>query len=334
MNKQPLFSRDLSIGYRSRKEDRVLHSKLNFSLHQGELNCILGPNGAGKSTLLKTLAGFIDAIDGEVYMMGKARHEIPLHNLSRILSVVLTDRIQIPHSRVIDIVNMGRYPYTSLLVGFGQKDKRIVMQSLQQVGIEHMKYRYYDEISDGEKQKVMIAKALAQDTPVIILDEPTAFLDFPSKIEVMQILLCLAKDTGKSILMSTHDVELALQVADKIWLLDRGKELRVGAPEDLVLENALNDFFEKDYIYFDERKGTFIMKSKSTVPVNTSGKQPFLFWLNKALTRAGFEISSYADAHITVKMNSKHEIFLLSQGESAKSFKNIETLIHYLKSHS
>jgi len=334
MNKPPLFSRNLSIGYRSGKEDCVLHSNLTFSLHQGELNCILGPNGAGKSTLLKTLSGFTDALDGEVYLMGKARHEIPFHNQSRMLSVVLTDRVQIPHSRVIDIVSMGRYPYTSLLARFSQKDKRIVMHSLQRVGIGHMKYRHFDEISDGEKQKVMIAKALAQDTPVIILDEPTAFLDFPSKIEVMQILLCLAKDTGKSILMSTHDVELALQVADKIWLLDRGKELRVGAPEDLVLDNALNDFFEKDYIYFDESKGTFMMKNKSKVPVNTSGTHPYIFWLNKALTRAGFEVSSRKEAHMTVKMNSKHEIFLISQDESTRSFKTIESLIHFLKSNS
>ncbi len=332
MSNTPLFTKNLTIGYPTGRENRILHRALNLSLRKGELNCLLGPNGAGKSTLLKTLAGFTEAIDGEVYIMDQPRNNISFRNLSHFLSVVLTDRIQIPHSRVIDIVSMGRYPYTSILARFGDVDKRIVMQSLKQVEIQHMKYRYFDEISDGEKQKVMIAKALAQDTPVIILDEPTAFLDFPSKIEVMQILLCLAKDTGKSILMSTHDVELALQVADKLWLMDKGKKIRTGAPEDLVLDNSLNHFFEKDYIYFDEHRGTFIMKSNNDMIINTTGAQPYLLWLNKALNRAGFDTSEKAETEKQVKINSKNDILLISQDAKEKKFLSIESLINFLKS--
>lgn len=334
MSNTPLYTDKLAIGYRSKKKPQILHRDLSLSLHKGELNCILGPNGAGKSTLIKTLAGFKESLEGEVYIMNKPRKDQSFKSLSHLLSVVLTDRIQIPHTRVIDIVSMGRYPYTSILARFSREDQRLVLHALEQVGIKEMRNRYFDEISDGEKQKVMIAKALAQNTPVIILDEPTAFLDFPSKIEVMQILLCLAKETDKSILMSTHDVELALQVADKIWLMDKGKAIRTGAPEDLVLDNALNQFFEKDYIYFDEKTGTFLMKNKNEALIKTSGSQPYLFWVNKALNRVGFNTTETGPANIHIEINGKSDILLISSDNTKTKFFTIEELVNFLKKSS
>ncbi|MCF8230636.1 MAG: ABC transporter ATP-binding protein [Bacteroidales bacterium] len=331
MNNTTLQTRNLAIGHRANKQPQYLQRGLHLALHEGELNCILGPNGAGKSTLIKTLAGFVEALEGEIYLMGAPRTERSFKKLSHLMSVVLTDRIQIPHSRVLDIVGMGRYPYTSIIGRFDQHDRKIVVQALKRVGIEEMKHRFFDELSDGEKQKVMIAKALAQDTPVIILDEPTAFLDFPSKIEVMQILLGLAKDTGKSVLMSTHDVELALQVADQIWLMDKGKELHTGSPEDLVLNNVLNYFFEKDYIYFDKYTGTFLLKTRNGSEIYTDGPQPYLFWLNKALSRIGFNTTEKGVGEPRVVIKAKDDILLLLPDKTQTKFTSIESLISFLK---
>ena len=331
MKNTMLQTKDVAIGYRAKKQTQVLHRGMNLALHEGDLNCILGPNGAGKSTLIKTLAGFRESLEGEIFVMGASLTARSFKKFSHLMSVVLTDRIQIPHSRVLDIVGMGRYPYISIIGRFGQKDRKIVDQALKRVGIEEMKHRFFDELSDGEKQKVMIAKALAQDTPVIILDEPTAFLDFPSKIEVMQILLCLAKDTGKSVLLSTHDVELALQVADQIWLMDKGKDIQTGPPEDLVLSNVLNHFFEKETIYFDKYTGTFLLKNNAGWKINTSGRQPYLFWLNKALTRIGFNTTEKGEGESEVVIKAKDDILLLLPDKTRTKFTSIESLINFLK---
>lgn len=326
-----LTTRNLAIGYESRKGSATLHQNLHLTLGAGEMSCILGPNGAGKSTLIKTLAGFMHPIDGEIFIMGKEHKARSFKKLSRLLSVVLTERIRIPHLRVIDVVRTGRYPYTSLMASFSEGDHEKVQEAIEKVGIGGMAFRFMDELSDGEKQKVMIAKALAQDTPVIILDEPTAFLDFPSKIEVMQILMCLTRETGKSVLLSTHDVELALQVADKIWLMDRGKNLQTGCPEDLVLNNELNRFFERDYIYFDEYTGTFLMKNRSQRSIGVNGSQPFRHWLAKALYRIGYNVEHSENVFPQIQIQGKNDILLISSDNQKMQFTSIDALVSHLK---
>ena len=231
---------DLSTGYTTPKRQIVIANRINATINQGELTCLLGANGAGKSTLLRTLSGFQPPLAGEIQLMGKSLKAYSDKQLARVIGVVLTDKCEIRNMSVMELVGLGRSPYTGFWGTLGETDREIVHQALARVKIERFARRMIQTLSDGERQKVMIAKALAQETPIIFLDEPTAFLDFPSKVEIMQLLHELSRGMGKTVFMSTHDLELALQIADKIWLMDREKGLRVGTPEDLALDGALD----------------------------------------------------------------------------------------------
>ena len=200
----------LAIGYKG----RTLMSNLSLTLHEGCLACLVGTNGVGKSTLLRTLAGFLPKQGGTIRLMGRAVESASPQQLATIVSVVLTDR---PHGHAItvsEMVAMGRSPYTGFWGRLSKQDRAVVDEAMQMVGITPLAQRMVSTLSDGERQKVMVAKALAQQTPIILLDEPTAFLDHPSKVSMMQLLHRLAADMGKTIIMSTHDLELAAQNAD------------------------------------------------------------------------------------------------------------------------
>ena len=217
--------RDLSTGYSTKKEEKIIGAHLNGALHEGDFVCLLGPNGAGKSTLLKTLAGIQPAIHGDVIIQNILLANYKPKELSKVVSVVLTDNTKLSGMTVYDVVAMGRSPYTGFWGQLKDSDHAIIEKCMQWVGVSELKDRQMGNLSDGERQKVMIAKSIAQETPVILLDEPTAFLDYPSKVSVMLMLHRLAKSKNKTILLSTHDIENALQISDEIWLLDEEKGL-------------------------------------------------------------------------------------------------------------
>ncbi len=321
----------LSLGFRGKPFNTVLHTDVDLQVNSGELSCILGPNGAGKSTLIKTIAGFLPPIEGEVRIFGQPVQELSNRELSFVLSVVLTDKVSVLHSKVKDIVSMGRYPYTSRFARLKPSDLELIEFAMGQVGIRQMKNRLFHDLSDGEKQKVLIAKALAQDTPLIVLDEPTAFLDFPSKIEVMQILLHLTRTSGKTILLSTHDVELALQVADRIWLMDKGKDIVSGAPEDLVIDNQLNRFFRKGNIFFDHESGTFRLSQQHLRKIGLKSTHPMAVWLKRGLERIGFQVVNSSENLETVWMNDERNILLISPEGERTNYSSIESLLDNLK---
>lgn len=248
---------NLSIGYRSKRQLRVVASCLNASLPKGQLTCLLGANGIGKSTLIRTLAGFQPSLDGDILIQGKPLSSYSPRQLAKEIGVVLTTKSDTPMLTVREIIGIGRSPYTGFWGRLSADDERIVSDALHQVGIESLADRSLVELSDGERQKVMIAKALAQQTPVIILDEPTAFLDFPSKIEILQTLRHLAHDNQVTILLSTHDVELALQLADNIWLMEKTSpedesHLFIGTAQELSSNGSLSRFIERKGIRFDK----------------------------------------------------------------------------------
>lgn len=321
----------LSLGFPGKPYNTVLHDNVNLTVHPGELSCILGPNGAGKSTLIKTIAGFLKPLSGEVEIYEKSVGKLSNSDLSFMLSVVLTDKVAVLYSKVKDIITMGRYPYTSRFARLKTKDYDQIRFAMGQVGISHMKDRLFHDLSDGEKQKVLIAKALAQDTPLIVLDEPTAFLDFPSKIEVMQILLQLTRTAGKTILLSTHDVELALQVADRIWLMDKGKEIVSGTPEDLVINDQMNYFFRKENIFFDAGTGTFRLSQKHHQEIGLEKDHPLSDWVKRALERVGFKVVEPSKNTTTVHMDKEKNILLISPEGEKKIFSSIELLLKDLK---
>lgn len=217
----------LTIGYRGH---RVVED-ISLSLPCGRLVCLLGPNGAGKSTLLRTLCGFQPPIAGTVTISGSDITTMSAAEVARLVSVVLTDRPLTPSLTAAEMVGMGRAPYTGFWGRLSDDDRRLVSEAMQTVGIAPLATRRMGRLSDGERQKVMIAKALAQHTPVIVLDEPTAFLDYPSKVAVMKTLARLAHDEGKTILMSTHDLELAAQLGDELMEIENKHIRKITADE-------------------------------------------------------------------------------------------------------
>lgn len=255
---------NLSIGYTQRGNEKVVAQGLNAAINSGELTCLLGCNGIGKSTLLRTLSAFQPALGGDVMLYNNLTSCLsPLTSytdkeLSRMIGIVLTEKPDVRNMTVEDLVGMGRSPYTGFWGTLTANDRQIVSEAISMVGIESLRGRMIHTLSDGERQKVMIAKALAQQTPIIYLDEPTAFLDYPSKVEMMQLLRRLAHEQQKTIFMSTHDVELALQIADCLWLMEPDSHLSsltshlsVGTPRQLADDGALSRFVERDGIVFE-----------------------------------------------------------------------------------
>lgn len=245
--------RQLSIGYRGNKGVKTVADNITASLRQGELTCLLGANGVGKSTLLRTLSVFQPKLGGIITVNGKDISDYNARELSRFISVVLTEKPDIRNMDVHGLVALGRLPYTGFWGANTANDLRVIDEAIEQVGISQLAGRLVETLSDGERQKVMIAKALAQQTPVIFLDEPTAFLDFPSKVEVLLLLKRICQEQHKTIFLSTHDLELALQVADCIWLMERDKGLTIGTPRELADDGTLSHFIERDGITFDRQ---------------------------------------------------------------------------------
>lgn len=247
MSNVSITTNKLSIGYRQSTEYRV-QTDLDFSLFQGEMVCMLGPNGCGKSTLLRTLAGLQPALGG-TYNLTPSLQGRP-GETSKHIALVLTERLSMDNTTVHDVVALGRYPYTSFLDGLTDEDEAIIADSLRQVGFENQKSEignsFFNAHSDGEKQRILIAKALAQQTPIILLDEPTAHLDLPHRILILRLLRRLAHEQGKTILISTHELDLALALSDRILLMTPGKGVQLDTAENLKKADAFTSAFGMD----------------------------------------------------------------------------------------
>lgn len=287
MKQNTIHIKELSIGYPGKGNIKVVAEHINASLNSGELTCLLGANGIGKSTLLRTLSAFQPKLGGEVRILDKEIGEYTNQEFSTVVSVVLTEKCDIRNMTVTELVGLGRSPYTGFWGTLSEDDERTIERSIALVKIEDLAHRMLHTLSDGERQKVMIAKALAQETPVIFLDEPTAFLDFPSKVDMMQLLHRLSRQTGKTIFLSTHDLELALQIADKIWLMDKTNGVTIGTPEDLSLNGSLSNFFARKGIVFDLETGLFRVDNEYTVRIRLEGYGKRYAMARKALLRNG-----------------------------------------------
>jgi iron complex transport system ATP-binding protein len=241
--------RHLTVGYGT----KAVLSDINQTLSAGQMVCLLGANGVGKSTLLRTLAGFLPPLAGNVLLEGRDLLSLYVSERSQVVSVVLTERFEVQYMKVIDLVGMGRSPYTGFFGTLTGKDRAIVSEAIEMVGIGSLAQRTIDTLSDGERQKAMIAKALAQQTPIILLDEPTAFLDFHAKVSTLRLMLRLAHETNKTILLSTHDVEMAIQLSDTLLIVQDGK-IHAGTTESLTESGVLQSFLQTDGIIYDEKE--------------------------------------------------------------------------------
>lgn len=243
----------LSIGYTHNRAKIPVMGEIDACLCKGELVALIGANGAGKSTLLRTLSAFIPPLDGTITYPDGSFNRHNAAELATQLAVVFTDNGSIHGITVRDVVALGRIPYTNFLGNKRRSDNDKIEKAMKDTGILHLAARRIETLSDGERQKTMIAKALAQDTPVIMLDEPTAFLDFGSRIQLFRMLKELAHETGKAILVSTHDLELALQLADKLWLIHENKMFS-GNIKELLEHNILKSFIEGEGVRYDAER--------------------------------------------------------------------------------
>lgn len=319
----------LSIGYPGKNTPHIVANSICTSLQSGELTCLLGTNGAGKSTLLRTLSLAQEALSGTIILKGHDIKQYSKSQLATLISVVLTDRCEVEGMTVTELVALGRTPYTDFWGKLNATDEKIVERAISMVGINHLSQRKINTLSDGERQKAMIAKALAQETPIILLDEPTAFLDFPSKVEVMQLLRRLSHETQKSILLSTHDLELALQIADKIWLMEQNKGMITGTPEDLAIDGSLTHFFERDSIHFNSHTGLFAVDNPINSYIHLEGEGKRLDMAKKALRRIGIDTTDNESA-ITVKV-SNNSYGIYRQNNLISDETNIEMLLKRIK---
>ncbi|MBT2451402.1 ABC transporter ATP-binding protein [Streptomyces sp. ISL-43] len=290
-----LATRGLSVGYRSRSPwgrgtRRAVLSGLDLVARAGELTVLLGPNGAGKSTLLRTLCGLLPPLSGHIRLSGDSIEHQPPAALARRLAVVLTDRIDAGLLSARELVSLGRHPHTGFTGRLTPADHAAVQWALEAVGAGHLADRPAAELSDGERQRVLTARALAQEPEVVLLDEPTAFLDVPSRVALTVLLRDLARDKGLTVVVSTHDLELALRVADAVWLVDRDSRVHTGAPEDLIRTGAVGAAFDADHLAFDPLSGSFGLRRPSRASVAVDAPPELLPLLERALAREGLAV--------------------------------------------
>jgi iron complex transport system ATP-binding protein len=308
MEKKILLStKDLSVGY---TPDNPLFEKLNLALSTGELVCFMGPNGIGKSTLIRTIAGLQNPLTGII----SGRNE-------KQLAVVLTDRITASHMTARELISYGRYPYLNWNISLSDKDDEIINRAIHTVRIHSLLDKKLYELSDGQMQMVMIARALAQEAPVLLLDEPTAHLDLNNRVEIMNLLRRLARMEGKAILIATHELDLALQTADLIWLSMPDKSIKTGVPEDLVLNDSLDKVFQLKG--FDLKTGKVQHEAFRKTKINLTGEGPIYLWTKNALERSGFQVDQTSNVVVSIRENQ--------WTTNHQSFPTIEQLLQNLK---
>jgi len=249
----------VSIGYQSRKKHTIIASDINVQLHKGTLVCLLGKNGIGKSTLLRSITNVQPVLSGEIYIKGTSIRKFSPAAFSKTISLVLTERLPESNLTVYEIVALGRQPYTNWIGTVTEADKNFIDKALNETNTHHLSDQKINELSDGQLQKVMIARAIAQDTELIILDEPTAHLDIHHKIETFSLLKKLAQEFGKTIIISTHEIQIALQLADELWLM-KENSFTAGSTEVLIDNGSLTSLFSSQLITFDKNLKQFIIK--------------------------------------------------------------------------
>lgn len=321
---------NLSVGYKQRRgPDVVVSCDLNLRVEAGEFVCLLGPNGAGKSTLLRTLAGEQRPLAGSVHLDGRDIFAMSKAELAKWISVVLTERVTSTLITVLDLVSMGRIPHTGWLGTLTTKDHEIVAESLDAAGATAFASKRLSDLSDGERQRCMLARALAQQPRLLILDEITAFLDLPRRIEMMHLLQQLAHENQVAVLLSTHDLELALASADRILLQPKLQPLLDAGPEDLVLSGAFESAFASEGLVFDKSSGSFSRARvvRGSVFLEADGIEAY--WAQRALERVGLTCTASDDASLA-KLRFASGKWCLSRGAEQTSHTSLASALKAL----
>ena len=323
-----IHTQSLAIGYTEGRSNKVLQENINLSLSSGEIISLMGQNGVGKTTFIKTLSGLHKGISGSVLHQDRLIDEFSKSALAKQISVVLTEKPFAAHLSVIELIALGRHPYSNWLGRLSTSDKQAIDVAMNQTNINYLARKKLYQLSDGQFQKVMIARALAQETDLIILDEPTAHLDLSNKIEIMLLLKSIAGN-GKGVLIATHDLQVSLQLSDRLWLFNFNRPVLDGCPEDLILQGAIDqtlfpvnnniDLTTGTVKRLDERKGNVLLQGDPTM----------VHWTAQALQRNGYAVNK--DTNSLISINCIDCIWKLESKDTSTSFDSIKDLLMHLK---
>jgi len=319
----------LRIGYAAGKHTKELIPPITASSDSGELIAVIGRNGIGKSTLLRTLTGLQESLGGRMFLNNKNICEYNRMDLARKIGYISTEIVRASNMTVFNLVSLGRFPHTNWLGRIDRASQIAIENSLEKTGLTALRKRNISELSDGERQKAMISRVLAQDTDIMIMDEPTAFLDISSKYEIINLMLELTRE-GKTIIFSTHDFNIAVNQADKIWImLDSG--LLEGAPEDLMLGGSFDHLFESAIVEFNSDDGSFIFMREPRGNICISGEGMIRKWTERAVIRAGYNVSDRG-IDITIKTPNRYcKEWVMVTKEITEHFDSVYDLIRRLQ---
>ena len=319
-------TRELVVGYRNRKRTFTVMKGISLQARRGELVALIGRNGTGKSTLLRTLVGLQPPLAGEIMLDGRSLHDTGTSELPRIVSFVSTEPVAVRNIRVQDVVALGRYPYTNWIGTATAADNDAVTAALEATGMAGLAGRSIDSISDGERQRTLIARSLAQDTGLLVMDEPTAFLDLPSRYGIVSLLRSLTREKGKCVIYSTHDLDTAINEADRIWLMTEDG-VSDGAPEDLILKGIMASAFESPLLSFSVNDGTFsfVRSRQSSITLEGRGKAAKL--TARALARCGYTTGPDAGLIVRVSEGSHGTAWTVTGGGTEHSYSSLYDLV-------
>lgn len=329
-NHNLLTIHDLCLGY---VPGSYLVESINASVRAGEMIALVGRNGSGKSTLLRTLAGLQNPQKGEIRISGKNIGNFNAAELASLISFVGTGFREAADLSVYEMVSLGRHPYTNWWGALRDADRTRIMESLTFVGMDDFVSSRVNNLSDGERQRVMVAMSLAQDTSLLILDEPTAYLDIPNRISIAEVLFRL-KDSGRSVIFSTHDFDIAFSYADQIWIIDDNKILK-GAPEDLGIEGAYDHLFKSSGLDFDHRNMRFAKKKKirKKILFYHTGESTIDYWTSRSLERIGYSVVKANKGglpELFIEKTGKEMYWVLKEFDTSKTFKSLYEMTRYL----
>jgi iron complex transport system ATP-binding protein len=320
---------DLAIGYRSRNRVNLVMQHLSLQARKGELVALIGRNGAGKSSLLRTLVGLQPSLGGSIKLQGKDLQSIESPILPRIVSFASTEPMAVRNIKVRDVVALGRFPFTNWIGTLAREDEEAVNEALEATGMMLLSGRSIDNISDGERQRTLIARSLAQDTELLVMDEPTAFLDLPSRYSIVSLLRQLTRERDKCVIYSTHDLDTAINEADRIWLMT-GTGIADGAPEDLILTGTVARAFESPLLAFSSSEGTFSFIRGNQTGIALEGTSLAAQLTEKALSRCGYRNDPHAELKIIVRDNPDGTEWSVVNGLQTEQFRSLYDLVSHL----
>ena len=319
----------LTIGYISHGRESRVMKDISVRAHKGELVALIGRNGSGKSTLLRTLVALQPLLEGTVWLRGRDMASISSTERPRIVSFTSTEPVAARNFRVREMVALGRFPYTNWIGALAEDDNNAIEEALKVTGMQNLAGRRTDSISDGERQRALIARSLAQDTGLLVMDEPTAFLDLPGRYSIVSLLRKLTREKEKCVIYSTHDLDTAINEADRIWLMTPDG-ISEGAPEDLMLSGTLAKAFESPLLAFSQTTGTFSFKRQKQTGISVEGTGIARKLTERALHRAGYRTEQDALPRVIINDGKNGTEWLLIKDSLSERYNSLYELINHL----